>query len=862
MLLKTSLRSFLAHKGRMVLSLTAIVLSVAFVSGTLVFSNTATKTFDRLFASTTSDLSVRHEEPKHKPNQQGSVAAKPTAAKPTTVPVDTVETLSGLPGVKIALGRISVQNATLVDPATNKAIGPSSGAPTLTGNWTGGPRSALDITSGHAPQGDRQIVLDADTAKKAKLGLGSPMRVITATGSYDFTISGIATFRTTNPGAALAFMDTATAQHDLLDSTAYTSVEVYGDGSETNEQLKSQALSVLGSGYTVKTGEEQKAENAKGVGSFLGFMKYAMLGFALVSLLVGSFLIVNTFSMLVAQRTREIGLLRALGGSRPQVNLSVLTEALFLGVLGSTLGLGGGVGLASILIQLMKAVGMNLDASSLDIAPVVPIAAYSVGVLITLLAAAIPARRASKIAPLAALRDHGTPDEGQAGRGRTVLGLLITGLGAAALVAAATDGKAGTGGAFLGFGVLLTLVGFVVLGPLLASGIIRVLGALLPLLRGPAGRLAQRNALRNPRRTGATAAALMIGLSLVTGASVVTSSMVSSASAQIDKSVGADYIVTANQSGITPAMVKAARSTPGLAHITEERTLPVTLTTSNGMTKETSLLAASPTFVDDFRMPVSEGRPEAVFDGGISVDQDFARANNLHLGDRLTLDYGQGRRQSLPLSAITVVGNSLFDKNFFTSIDTVSQVVPIAEQPTDSAIIGKATPGGDVDKTLAALQKSLEAYPQLSVKDQAGIKEVIQSQVNGLLSMVYGLLGLAIVVAVLGVVNTLALSVMERTREIGLLRAIGLSRRQLRRMIRLESVVISVFGALLATVLGLAWGVCAQRVLSTQGLDTLTIPTGAITRILVGSATIGVVAALIPALRAGRMNVLASIATD
>lgn len=556
MLLKTSLRTFFAHKGRMVLSLIAVVLSVAFVSGTLVFSNTATGTFDRLFASTASDISVQQAPVM----LNGKELRDP--GKVLTVPVDTAAKVAALPGVKSAVGQVFTNDATLVNPATNKAVGPTSGAPTITGNWAETPRNSVEITSGQAPRGDRAIMLDADTAKKAGLGLGSPLRVITAGGNHDFTISGIVTFKTTNPGAALAFMDTETAQKDLIGATAYTSVEAYGDGSRTDEQLKADALGAFGSGYQVKTAQEQKDENNKDVGSFLDFMKYAMLGFALVSLLVGGFLIINTFSMLVAQRTREIGLLRAIGGSRRQVNQSVLIEALFLGVLGSTLGLAAGLGLAEGLIQLMKAVGMNLSGADLRIGASVPLAAYGVGIVITVLAAWIPARRAGSIAPMAALRDHGTPSEARANRIRTALGLLLSGGGAALLVLASGTTTTGTAMELLGLGVLLTLVGFVVLGPLLATTVVRVLGALLPALFGPSGRLAQRNAMRNPRRTGATAAALMIGLALVIGASVFTSSAVASTNAQVDKSVGADYVVNGGRAGLTPAMLDAIKGTP------------------------------------------------------------------------------------------------------------------------------------------------------------------------------------------------------------------------------------------------------------------------------------------------------------
>ncbi|MEV4616474.1 FtsX-like permease family protein [Kitasatospora sp. NPDC049258] len=853
MLLKTSLRSFFAHKGRMILSLIAVVLSVAFVSGTLVFANTATSTFDKLFASTASDLSVQRPSDNPDGPRQG--------AKTPTVPLDTATKLAALPGVKSAVGQVFIESATLVDPVANKAIGPTQGAPTITGNWTETPRKSVDITSGHVPQGAGDLVLDADTAKKAHLGLGSPIRIISAGGSYDFTIAGIATFRTTNPGAALAFLDTATAQSDLIGQSAYTSVELFGDGSRTDEQLKSDALTALGSGFQAKTAAEQKADGAKGVGSFLDFMKYVMLGFAGISLLVGGFLIINTFSMLVAQRTREIGLLRALGGSRKQVNRSVLAEALILGLLGSTLGLAAGLGLAVLLIQLMKLLGMNLDASSLEITWTVPVASYAVGILITVLAAWVPARRASRISPMAALRDHGTPAEASANRIRTIVGLVLTGLGAAGLAAAAAAAKAADGGLPLAAGIFLTLVGFVVLGPLLSTGVVRVLGAALPALFGPSGKLAQRNAMRNPRRTGATAAALMIGLAVVTGASVVTNSMVSSVTAQIDKSVGADYIVTAAGT-LTPAMADAARRTPGLKTLIEQKSLPVTFTTPDGKRTEADLSAATANFTEGFRMPVASGKPEAAFTGGISVDENFAKEHGLKVGDPITVDYGQGRTQSLPLGIVTQLGNSLFDKQFFTSVETVAKALPADELPLDVVMFGTAAAGADKAQTLTALQKSLEAYPQVKVQDQAGLKDLVQSQINQLLYMVYGLLGLAIAVAVLGVINTLALSVVERTREIGLLRAIGLSRRQLRRMIRLESVVIAVFGALLGCGLGLAWGVTARKVLADQGLDVLTVPTGTIVFILAASAVIGLLAALVPAFRAGRMNVLAAIATD
>jgi putative ABC transport system permease protein len=410
--------------------------------------------------------------------------------------------------------------------------------------------------------------------------------------------------------------------------------------------------------------------------------------------------------------------------------------------------------------------------------------------------------------------------------------------------------------------VVLTLIGFVVLGPVLATVVIRGLGAALPALFGPSGKLAQRNAMRNPRRTGATAAALMIGLAVVTGVSVISSSMVRSTNAQIDDALGADYLVQGDQTGLTPAMLKAAEAAEGIAHITEEKHLPATLTAPDGESNDFTVVAVSKSFTKDFHFPVKDGNGDNAISRGISVDENYADLHHLRIGDKLEIDYGDGHRQSVPVEVITTAGSTLFDKQFYIGIPTVARAIPAAEMPADTGFYGAAASGADKDKTYDALQKALDDYPQLTVQDQAGFKELYLHQVNTLLYLVYALLGLSIIVAVLGVINTLALSVVERTREIGLLRAIGLSRRQLRRMIRLESVVIALFGALLGTGLGLCWGISTQRLMKGQGLQLLSVPVVTIAAVLALSAVVGLLAALVPAFRAGRMNVLGAIASD
>lgn len=859
-ILKTSLRTFLAHKGRMALSAVAVLLSVGFVTGTLVFTDTVNATFDRLFSTTSADLTVKPANAPSQSDQSGM------GARPAVLPAAAVATIAAEPGVASAHGTVSSTAVTLVDPRSETDIGPTSGAPTIASNWNVSPRAALELTSGRAPHGPGQALLDADTARKAHLGIGDRITVLTAFGSFPERISGIATFRTTNPGAAMVFLDTPTAQRELVGKTGvFTSVAAYGTGSRSDEQLRARALADLGPGYQALTKAESTAENKSNLGSFLNVLKYGMLGFAGIAVLVGIFLIVNTFSMLVAQRTREIGLMRAIGAGRRQVNRSVLIEAVLLGVIGSALGIASGIGVAVGLMVVMNGLGMHLDTAELTVKWSTPVAGAAVGILVTLVSAWLPARRAAKVPPMAALRDSSAGQQHSAASTavRTVAGLLVTAAGAAALVAAGAATAAGTGSALLGVGVLLTLVGFVVIGPLLAAVVVRVLGAVALRPFGPLGRMAERNALRNPRRTGATAAALMIGLALVCGLSVVGSSMVASAGEQIDRSVGADYIVSTRAGAITPDVLKAVKATPGLGHVTEYRVLDASLRLPDGRRTDRTLTATDPTYADDLRIPVVSGDvANAWRHGGIAVPQDVATRYGLTVGSRVTATFHGGRPTTLPVEAITSTDTS-FDKGaLYIGLDTAARLVPADAMPLDAMLLATAATPKDTGPAYQALKTALHPYPQVQVRDQADYKKLLQDQISGLLNLIYGLLALAIIVAVLGVVNTLALSVVERTREIGLMRAIGLSRRQLRRMIRLESVVIALFGAVIGVGLGMGWGTAAQRLLSLQGLNVLAVPWATIAAVFAGAAVVGLLAALAPALRASRMNVLAAIATD
>jgi putative ABC transport system permease protein len=854
--LKATLRSFLAHKGRLLLSALAIVLSVAFVAGSLIFSDTVTRTFDRLFASTSADVTV---EPKNDLNSQ-----LPTGAT-ETVPASLADRIATVDGVAATHVDASVENAPVVD-SENKSVGPTTGAPTIVTNWEITERSPVKLTSGHEPKGDGEALLDADTADKKHLGIGDTLTVQAQPGSFEVRIVGIATFTTTNPGAALVFLDTPTAQKKLLGgSDVATSISVDAAPGVGDEQLKQRVSAELGStAYDLKTAEEQAESAAAQLGGFLDVIKYVMLGFAGIAVLVGIFLIVNTFSMLIAQRTRELGLLRALGADRRQVRRSVLTEALLLGLVGSTLGLAAGIGLAIGLIKLMSAFGMNLKSTEMAIGWATPVAAYVVGVGVTYVAAYLPARRAAGVSPMAALSDAEVAGVGRPLRVRAVVGGVVAAAGAAALAGCAASSKTSTSASLLGLGVVLTLIATVIAGPLLVRPVIRVLGGAFPAIFGPVGRMSQRNALRNPRRTGATAAALMVGLALVGGMSVASASMSKSFDDQIDKTLGADFVLqNDNFVPFSKELTDGVRSTEGVGLVVRQRFTPVAVRLPDGKRIESAASAYDARLDDVAHITYAQGDTAAALgDGHIAMDAEFAKDHDVRIGSTIPVEFPAGRKTDLTVGALTDQdGGDGFGMQggLVIGFGTIERFVPRGQ---DTALYVNAAPGTTPDQLRPRLEKTLEPFPQVQVRDQADYKKLVHDQIAVLLYLVYALLGLAIVIAVLGVVNTLALSVVERTREIGLLRAIGLGRRQLRRMIRLESVVIAVFGAVLGLALGLVWGVCVQQVLALQGMKALAIPWTTIVAVVIGSAVVGIVAALLPALRASRMNVLAAIAHE
>ncbi|GAA4054066.1 ABC transporter permease [Streptomyces shaanxiensis] len=857
-MLKATLRSFLAHKGRLLLSALAVILSVAFVAGSLIFSDTVSRTFDRLFASTAADVTVTPRETLDETVPSGQTL---------TLPASLADRLSQVQGVAAARAEVDVEGLTVADE-NRESVGPTTGAPTIGTAWNPTERSPVELTSGRAPQGDGQVLIDADTADSKDVRIGDRLTVIGQEGSFPVEVVGIVTFTTTNPGAALVFFDTATAQTKLLgDPRGATGISVDAAEGVSDTELKRRVADALGSDadtYELRTADEQAKSDVEQLGGFLDIIKYVMLGFAGVAVLVGVFLIVNTFSMLIAQRTRELGLLRALGADRRQVRRSVLTEALLLGLVGSTLGLAAGIGLAVGLIELMGLMGMNIRANEMVVGWVTPFTAYVVGLGVTFVAAYLPARRAAGVSPMAALADAEIAEIGRPLRMRAVAGSVVGAAGAAALVGCAVSSKTSSAASLLGLGVLLTLVATVIAGPLLVRPVIRVLGGAFPALFGSVGRMSQRNALRNPRRTGATAAALMVGLALVGGMSVASASMTKSFDEQIDKTLGADFVV--QNSNFVPfprEVTERIEDTEGVGLVVRSQFVTIAVRMPDGDRVKTTAAGYEPELDEVAHITYAQGDTAAALAAGnLAMDKDFAEDHGVRVGDTLPVAFQGDRRAELRVGALTdqeAAEGFGAQGGIYFGLGTLEKYAPGGQ---DAAVYVNAASGTGDDDLRAGLEKTLDPYPQVQVRDIADYKDLVHDQIAVLLYLVYALLGLAIIIAVLGVVNTLALSVVERTREIGLLRAIGLARRQLRRMIRLESVVIAVFGAVLGLALGLVWGVCTQQVLALQGMTALAIPWGTMVAVVIGSAVVGVVAALLPALRASRMNVLAAIAHE
>ncbi|MET9916699.1 ABC transporter permease [Streptomyces sp. NPDC006435] len=840
---RTALRNVLAHKARLLMTVLAVMLGVAFVSGTLVFTDTLGNALRNQSAKSYDDVAVAVTT---YADQQDEKVAGITAA--------TLEKIQRLDGVDTATGRVS-GFAGVADP-DGKLIG--NGWSNTGGNYSPGKDGkdhAYTFVQGTGPASADRIALDKETAKKGEYQVGDRVRVATNGPVKEYVLSGVFTTEdgAVNAGGSLVLFDTEVAQKLYLKPGVFREATVSAASGASADELLSAVKPLLPKDAEAKTGQDLADQQAEDIESGLSTINTMLLAFAGIALFVGIFLIANTFTMLVAQRTKELALMRAVGASRRQVKRSVLIEAAVVGAIASVIGFALGLGLATALRSMMGMFGGKIPAGPLIVSPTAIGSAFAVGVLITVLAAWLPARRAAKIPPVAAMSSVHATATVKSLVLRNSIGAVLTLLGSAGIVAGAV--KSGSAGrTLIAAGAFLALIGVIVLIPLLSRPVIALVRPLLKRLFGVSGKLAAQNAVRNPRRTGATASALAIGLTLVTGISVLGVTLGQAVDRMTTDNVRADYMVTmASGDALDKSALAALEKTKGASAVSPQQAASIEV---EGEYHSAS--AVTPGAVQQvFAIEAVSGSLDSLGRGEIAVDEKTAKSNGWKTGDTLPVKFEDEKKGELKVGAV-------YKGNEFLSPVLLPR--DIADRHGSLANIREVwlkMDGGATEANEQAVVDALGDNPAMSIMDRQDIRDMFGGSVNLAMNIMYGLLAMALIIAVLGVINTLAMSVFERQQEIGMLRAIGLDRRRVKRMIRLEAVVISLFGAVIGVALGMFLGWAIGQTLSSDIPEyALVIPWDRIAVFLVLAGAVGVLAALWPARSAAKLNMLTAIKTE
>ena len=841
-MLRATIKSLLARKLRLTMSALAVVLGVAFVVGAFVLTDTLGNTFNDLFSSVNKNIAVDVRGAEITPGSSNS-----GGSGRRDVPAPAVAAIQKVGGVAEVQGNVvNAQGQVSVVGKDGKALS-TNAAPIIAGNWIDSARlNQQKIIAGQAPRGPTEVLLDGRLAEKAGVTVGQDTTVFLPTGQQQVKVVGLVQYlngKDTLGGESYVYFTTEAAQK-LLRVNGYTDVVVAANDGVSQTELRDRVSSALPGGLEAVTGTQLADEQASDVQKGIGFLNTFLLVFASVALFVGAFIIFNTFSILVAQRTRELALMRALGASKGQVTRSVLLEAVVVGGIASAIGLGAGVGVAIGLQALFGAFGAGLPSATPIIELRTVIAAFAVGILITAAAALMPARRAAKVPPIAAMRDAATADRSLVKQ--TVAGVVLAVGGAVAM----TFGLTGSGLAVLGLGTVLAFLGVALLSPLVSRPVTGALGLLFQ--RGLPGRLGRQNSLRNPRRTASTAAALMIGLALVAAVGVLGSSLKDSVRKIASDAIGADYIVSPTAVGMGPDAFQAVQHVPGAGMVSGLRGGQATMGGSEEF--PTSLnRSALGTTVD---LAMTSGKTSDLGPGTTLISDDVAHDKHLSVGSTVPVTWEDGAKDQLRVAGVyqsnQLIGKYLVDDSAATHF----------RQQLYVAALVKAAPGADVTQLRGSLDQAMQPYKNIQVQDESEFVGDATGQIDQLVQFFQLLLALSVGIAILGIVNTLALSVLERTRELGLLRAVGMSRRQVKRMVRVEAVLVSVFGGLLGLAVGVIFGVALQKALVSQGVTELSFPVGQLALYLLLAAVAGVLAAWLPARRAAKLNVLQAVATD
>ena len=846
-----TIKGLLARKRRLFTTALAVTLGVAFMSGTLVLTDTIGKTFDDLFgnALANTDVQVRQVAAFE------GVPGRDTSDQRGRVDASLIPVLKNVKGVAVAEGDIFGYARLL--GGDGKPIGnPEMGAPTIGAPWSETELNPFRLVAGQAPKSDDEVIIDRKSANDGKLAVGDTTTVLVQAGPQKVRIAGIAKYGTADSpgGASFTMFRPAAAQRLIGTPGKFDAISLVAESGISQTELASRVRAVLPPGTEAVTGAVVTKENQSAMREAFAFFNTFMLIFAIVALLVGGFMIFNTFSITVAQRTRENGLLRALGASRRQVLASVLTEAVIVGIVASALGLAAGVVVAGGLRAMLAGFGMDIETGSVVFSASTVYVSVLAGLGVSVLAAISPARKAAKIAPIAAMNAEVTGSSGYGSKERVIVGLALLTVGVGSMLMALL-GDVPNALAVVGLGVLAVFFGVSALGRTISLPLSRVLGAPLPRLRGAAGTLARENAMRNPKRTAASASALMIGVGLVGFITILASSTKASINAAIDRAVTGDLVVSSGTGffgGIDAGFAKRLDSVPEVDSATGVRMGAAKI--ADKVEPVGAIDGRTGFQVIDVR-PVA-GRPQDMGRDTIAVYVDEAKEMQLKVGDQVKVLFKDTGEQVLrvamiygedhPLTTQYLLSMDAYEANFLDRYDTQVYI--------------KKAPNVSTAAALAAVQQVAKEYPGIKVLDQEGFKAQQGKQVDTVLGLVYALLTLAIIIALLGIGNTLALSIFERTRELGLLRAVGMTRAQLRKTIRWESVLIALQGTVLGLVIGIFFGWALVTALASQGVDQFTIPVVSLIVVAVIAALAGVAAAVSPSRRASKLNILQAIA--
>lgn len=842
---RATLKHLAARKLRLLSTGIAVILGVAFMAGTLVLTDTIGRTFDNLFADVNagvdayvrSDQVVEGEMDDHRQRLDAGI----------------VTTVTEVDGVAAAEG--TVQGYAQILDADGDAIGGGENAPpTYGGNWIATEAlNPFELADGRAPAATGEVVIDKASADEAGYAIGDTTTVLTQAGPTSAVIVGIATFGGADSpgGASFALFTMEDAQRLIAEPGHVDAVRVTAGDGVSEATLAERVAAVVPTGVEVLTGAEITAEDQDDIAEGLSFFNTFLLTFALIALFVGSFIIYNTFSILVAQRGRETALLRAIGASRRQVLGSVLGEAVAVGVVSSAIGVVAGIGVAGLLKAVLAGAGIDIPAGDLVVTTDTVVISAVVGLVVSVASAVLPARRASKVAPVAAMRDTAL-DANDGSRRRFVIGAAVGVVGAALL---ASGLFAGAGISAVGMGIALVFVAVAALGPVLARPITRALGAPIARFRGLPGTLARENAMRNPRRTSATAAALMVGVALVGTITVLASSAKTSIDHAIDEAFSGDVAVQSGSYGFGGFSPQLAADIEALPEIDAVTSLRITTVEVEG--KGVEIYGVDTRRVTEiFDLGAVEGSLADLGADEIALHADHAADEGLTLGDTVEVRFADTGVQALTVAALYEEDDAAGDY----VLGLPAYEANVADQ-FDSQIYASAADGVTVAQAKAAVDDLAAAYPQAEVQDGDEFAESAGAQLDQMLNLMYALLFLAILIALIGIANTLVLSIVERTRELGLLRAVGMTRRQLRATVRWESVLVALLGATMGLVVGTGFGWALVKALEDEGITMFTIPAGQLLVIATLAGLAGVVAAIMPARRAARLDVLAAIAT-